>query len=258
MRGSEISYHLRHITSSREVQASLLLFIAAAISFALPIVIALEEMITSILLLCGFACFMIGVIVLTFHRWDLVLPDVAGMLAPGGQIALEKIAQSLGASGGAWIIPGEPPVQFIPVQNLVHSGYIHWNGTTGLAFPPLSQPIWALLQTKYKLVRANSPETAIASFIESVRYALELADRVEGRMENDLCIIEIRRYKLYEGCALVRKTSPDCCMMAPCGVCGLAGLILADGTNAAWGFDLIQLTPETHSIRIELREITRE
>jgi len=261
VRFSDLSYYLRHIAGSDDLKPSLLLFIAAAIALVLSYVTNSGEMVSSVLLLGGFSSFMIGMIVLIFHRGDLILPDVAGMLASGGQIAFGKMITGLGDNEGARIIFGESPIQFIPINSdaipatPLHASFMDWNGTRGFAFTPFSLPLWHLLCTKYNLIRAKSSDAALASYAESVMYALELADQVDGRIEDDLCIIEIQRYKLYEGCALVRNVCPDCCTVTPCGVCGLAGIILADGTTTVWSFDQIQLIPETRSIRIELREI---
>ncbi|MBR1369946.1 hypothetical protein RJ53_10845 [Methanocalculus chunghsingensis] len=261
MKGTGSWYRLRHAAGSKEVKGSFILFMVAAIAFSLPFLILFDFTISAVLILSGFTCFIIGLIMLVFYRGDMVLPDVAGMLTPGIQTAFGKTVADIGGEEGAYIIPGNPILQLIPLTGSAIpsantcSHLKNWRGTKCLEISPPSLPLWHHLRTKYKLIQTEDFDAALASYAESVRYALELADRVEGRLEGDLCSIEITWYKLYEGCALVRQECPDCCTMVPCGVCGLAGIILAEGTNEAWKFDRIMLTPETRSIRIELRRV---
>lgn len=261
MKGTRSWYGLRHAAGSNEVKGSLILFIVAAIAFSLPFLILFDFTIAAVMILSGFTCFIIGLIMLVFYRGDLVLPDVAGMLTPGIQTAFGKIIEDIGGEGRAVIIPGDPILQVIPLSDAaapvagMRSYQMNLNGINGLGITPPSLPIWRHLRTKYKLIRTEDAETAIASYVESIRYALELADRVKGKVDGDQCLIEITWYKLYEGCALVRQECPDCCSLVPCGICGLAGIILVEGTNEAWRFDRILLTPETRSIRIELRRV---
>lgn len=264
MKESNGWYRLRRIAGSNEVRGSLLLFIAAAIIISLPFLILMESMVASTFVLSGFICFIIGLIMLVFYRGDLILQDAAAMLTPGLHIAFGKIITDIGGRGGASIIPCDPPLQFIPINGAgipnatMYSHMMNQGGVRGLGISPPSLPLWHLLRTKYKLIRTGDAVSAFASYAESIKYALELADRVDGKVGDDRCIIEIRWYRLFEECALIQRECGHCCTMVPCGICGLAGLILVDGTNAPWSFDQIELIPETRSIRLELSKVAEE
>ena len=248
MKGSSI----RHTLGANEVKASFLLFIIAAVAVSLPFLIELPYPLAPVLVLCGFACVTTGLILLTFLRVDQVTMDVAGVVLSGEQIALGKIASDLGADGGAVIIPGQKPIQFIPVKTsgFIDSYLMEWNGSRGLSIPPPALPILNHLRNRNHLIIPEDASQALTAYAESVRHALELADRVEGKIDGETCIITITWYKLYDGCALVRKECPECCTMVPCGVCGLAGLILAEATGKPWRFSEVHLIPATRSIRL--------
>ncbi len=250
--------HLRQALASNEVKASILLFVVATVAFSLPFIIDLPYLIPPVLVLCGFACFTTGLILLTFHRTDLIAMDIAGVIMSGELIAFGKLVSDLGGGGGAVIIPGENPVQFIPVvesictDSVLKSYLGQWNGNTGLLLPPVALPLLHHLKRRNHLIILDDEGQALTAYTEAVISALELADRVKGNIDGDTCTIEISWYTFYEGCAYVRNASPSCCIMTPCGVCGLAGLILAEATGQPWQFSEIQLIPTNRSVKIVL------
>lgn len=248
---------LRHTFRSNEVKASILLFITAAVAVSLAFLIELPYPLAPVLVLCAFACFTTGLILLTFLRVDQVAMDVAGVVISGEQIALGKIASDLGADGGAVIIPGENPIQFIPVNTSgsIDAALMTWNGTRGLSVPPTGLPILSHLRKRNHLIIPEGMDHALTAYAESVRYALELADRVDGKTDGEVCTITITWYKLYDGCAIARKEYPGCCTTVPCGICGLAGLILAEATGKPWRFSEVSLDPGTRSIRLVLSRV---
>jgi len=248
---------LRYASGSNEVKASLLLFTIAALAIGLPLLAGLSTPLSSVLVLCGFATFTTGLILLTFLRVDQVAMDVAGLVLSGEQIALGTLASRLGADGGAIIIPGERPIQFIPMKNSgsLDSALNTWNGHRGLSVSPPALPILDQLRRGNHLTIPGNPDLALIAYAESVRTVLELADRVDGKFEGDDCIIEITWYKLFGGCALARRECPACCTTAPCGICGLAGLILAEATGKPWQFSEVSLDPGTRSIRLVLSRV---
>lgn len=254
---------IRHPGDSDEAKASLALFIAAAAALGLVVATDRADMTSATLVLCGFACFIAGLFILTFHRGEAVAPDTCSRLDPGARVALSQTASALGVDGDAVILPdGEGLYQWngsgaspLPSAFSGSSLLVH-EGAVGLAIPPLSLPLWRHLQESYGLITPDGVEAALAAYREALTVTLELADSVSSGIEGDDIIIEISGYHLFEGCRIMQDESPKCCTIFPCAVCGLAGVILADATGSAWVYDRIVLSVETRSVTITLRQHT--
>lgn len=262
----KISYlvrRLRHPGDSDEAKASLALFIAAAAALGLVFATDRADITSATLVLCGFACFIAGIFILTFHRGEAVAPDTCERLDPGARIALAQTASALGVDGDAVILPGGSGLlqwngsgaSSIPAS-FSGSSLVVYEGAVGLAIPPLSLPLWRHLQETYGLITPDGVEAALAAYREALTVCLELADSVTAGREGDHIILEISGYHLFEGCRIMHDESPKCCTSFPCAVCGLAGVILADATGSAWVYDRIVLSIETRSVMITLSQHT--
>jgi hypothetical protein len=258
----DIRWKILHPGYSDEVVASLALFVAAAAALLLVALTNRSDMTSATLVLCGFACFIGGLFLLTFHRGETLPPDVAARLAPGAGIGLARIAAALGVDGDAVILPvlGGDPVQFNPSgasgipDGTVSSTLVVHEGSVGLSIPPPALLLWHHLRLEFGLVTPDGVEAALSAYRETLLVSLELADSVKTAIVGDDLMIEIIGYHLFDGCRILHEESPKICTMFPCAICGLAGLILVDGTGSAWIFDRIALNAETRSVLITLRQ----
>ncbi len=250
---------IRHPGDSDEAKASLALFIAAAAALALVFFTDRADMTSATLVLCGFACFIAGLFLLTFHRGGTVAPDIAERLTPGCRIGLARITADLGVDGDAVILPeGENIIQFntsgaskIPDGAIQTSLVVH-EGSVGVAIPPLALLLWNHLRDKYGLTTPEGIEGSLSAFCEVLTVACELAETVTTAIEGDDLVLEITGYHLFGECMITQAESPKCCTMFPCAICGLIGVILADATRSAWSYDRIVLSPESRTITITL------
>lgn len=250
---------IRHPGDSDEAKASLALFIAAAAAFGLVFFTDRADMTSATLVLCGFACFIAGLFLLTFHRGGTVAPDIAERLTPGCRIGLARIAADLGVDGDAVILPeGESSIQFnasgastIP-DGAPQTSLVLQEGSVGIAIPPLALPLWHHLRDKYGLITPDGVEASLSAFREVLTVACELAETVTTSREGDDLVIGITGYHLFGECMITQAESPKCCTMFPCAACGLIGVILADATKSAWSYDQIVLSPESRTITITL------
>ncbi len=262
-RRSALFYRLRHPGDSDEAKASLALFIAAAASLGLVFITDRADMTSAILVLCGFACFIAGLFILTFHRGGAFPPDICGRLDPGPRIALARIAADIGVDGDAVIlkIAGGDPVQFNPAgasptpDTFTGSTLVVHEGAVGLSLPPLAVPLWRHLRDQYGLITPDGIESSLSAFREVLVVSLELADAVATSIEGEDLVIAISGYRLFDGCRIMQNESPKVCTMFPCAVCGLIGLITADATGTAWVYDRIVLSEEDRSVTITLRRL---
>ncbi|MCP1715422.1 hypothetical protein J2T58_001280 [Methanocalculus alkaliphilus] len=257
----DLMYRIRHPRESDDAKAALLLFIAAAASLGLVAFTDRADMTTATLILCGFACFIAGLFLLTFHRGATISPEIAGLLDPGTRIAFARVAADLGIDGDAAILPrgDDDPLQFISSGlSGIPAGEIHTSlcieeGSVGLSVPPSALPLRNHLRDEYGLDTSIGVESALSAYSEAIITCLELADQVQASVEGDDPVIEITGFTLFEGCRVVQNESPKCCTMVPCAICGLAGLLLAEATGRPWIYDQITMNPEDRSVRIVLR-----
>lgn len=251
---------VRHPGDSDEAKASLALFIAAAAALGLVFFTDRADMTSATLVLCGFACFIAGLFLLTFHRGETVAPDIAERLTPGSRIGLARIAADLGVDADAVILPeGESIIQFnasgaSTIPDGAHQrSLVLQEGSVGVAIPPLALPLWHHLRDKYGLTTPDGVETSLSAFREVLTVACELAETVTTSREGDDLVIGITGYHLFGECMITQAESPKCCTMFPCAACGLIGVILADATKSTWCYDRIVLSPESRTITITLR-----
>ncbi|MBR1368852.1 hypothetical protein RJ53_04725 [Methanocalculus chunghsingensis] len=258
---SDLVYRLSHPGDSDDARAALLLFIAAAASLGLVAFTDRADMTTATLILSGFACFIAGLFLLTFHRGAAVSPEIAGLLDPGARIALARVAADLGVDGDAAILPRRDgdPLQFtssglsvLPEGDIITSLCIQ-EGSVGLCVPPLSLPLRHHLRDEYGLGTPDGVASALSAYKEAIIVCLELADEVHATVEGEDPVIGIVGFTLFDGCRIVAAESPKCCTMFPCAICGLAGLLLAEATGKPWIYDQITMNPEDRSVRIVLR-----
>ncbi|MCQ1537743.1 hypothetical protein FTO68_01885 [Methanocalculus taiwanensis] len=251
---------VRHPGDSDEAKASFALFIAAAASFALVFFTDRADMTSATLVLCGFACFIAGIFLLTFHRGGTIAPDIAERLTPGCRIGLARISADLGVDGDAVILPeGESIIQFnasgaskIP-NGALQTSLVLQEGSVGVTIPPLALPLWDHLRKEYGLTTPDGVEASLSAIREVLTVASELAETMATSIEGDDLVIEISGYHLFGECMITQAESPKCCTMFPCAACGLIGVILADATKSAWCYDRIVLSPESRTITITLR-----
>jgi len=261
MRAADLLYRIRHPGESDEAKAALLLFMAAAASLGLVAFTDRADMTTATLILCGFACFIAGLFLLTFHRGAAVSPEIAGLLDPGTRIALSRVAADLGIDGDAAILPrgdGDPMLFLSSGLSGIPEGDIHTSlciqeGSVGLSVPPSALPLRNHLREEYGLGTPEGVASALSAYTEAIITCLELADQVQATVEGDDAVIEITGFTLFEGCRVAHGESPKCCTMVPCAICGLAGLLLAEATGKPWIYEQIIINPEDRSVRIVLR-----
>ncbi len=254
-------YQLIQGCDSDEVKASLALFIVSVCAIGIVALTERGDLTSAVLILCGFACFITGLLLLIIHHGGSISSDIAGILDPGSRLALARVAADLGVDGDAIIIPGNPMMQFtssglsgIPERD-VGSSLVITDGVIGLAYPPTALPLYNHLKKNYDLINSCSVHDGVSAFVETIDQVLKLTDSVSGTIQGEGCIFDIVGYELFDGCALVQQESPKCCTMVPCAICGLAGVILAESTGESWKFEMIRLDRHKRSITLILSRV---
>jgi hypothetical protein len=82
---------------------------------------------------------------------------------------------------------------------------------------------------------------------------LEIADNALVMRSGNEIVVELKNFKLIDGCIKIRDDSPRNCITAPCPVCSLAGIIIAKGLGKTCVMQEVVVDKETGSVEIHIK-----
>jgi hypothetical protein len=215
------------------------------------------DLTSATLVLAGVASFVAGLYLFTFSRGDPFDPRIAALLPVQGSIEVSTLCADLGAGGNGHVLATDTGalVHFIPVAEFRPPGppdgrtfLLEGEGGHGIALAPAGKPLLALLEKEYGLTIPRE-EAGLFTLLEEVgQQVLSLAETVTAVRSGENVVVELRNYRLIEGCRAMQETSPRCCSIYPCPVCSLFACLLARGTGKA--FTLEQTLQEGSSLRL--------
>jgi hypothetical protein len=221
--------------------AGILLMAVAAVFIAIALTTNLGEFITAAFVICGMACAMTGIFILTFSGGEPMDPRLVGILPVQGCINLCRIASDLGINGNANFLPsritGEARVmQFNPTlpykgDPVSAKGSFPKTGPAGIVTLPSCDPLIQDLRKRNALVIPNNEKELIQLLRETIGEIFEFAPRISARWHGSTVTITVHRYRFIAGCQFIAQESPGCCIRHPCPPCSLCGALLAEGTN---------------------------
>lgn len=218
---------------------------------------------TAVLILVGFTSFATGIFMLSFTSSDSVHPRIVSLLHFPAAIPLSRIIADLGISGNAHFIPGSKMypasiVQFNPVSAYTpinpktdYSFYAESDGM-GIITPPSGSYLLESLEQNYAVSIPHHEEELFAAIASVCEDILEVAEKVSAVKAGDGVTIELRRFRLYQGCQMLRHESPRCCSMAPCPVCSLIASMIARGTGRTSSIESVAFDDGSQSIKVNV------
>jgi hypothetical protein len=221
------------------------------------------DLTSATLFLCGVACFLSGVFMISFSREEPVDADAAALFPAAGTLNVCRIGADLGLRGDAWFLPPEEENgavrEFIPADgegipaSVTDFSFQTGGDIPGLLVVPAAWPLVASLESTAGLRLPQSEPELLAALPGICIDVLQLAGEVEGRRAGDALVVSVRGYRLYPGCRVVSGASPKCCTMHPCGICSLVACLLALGLHTPWRLDVVRLEEGSRGITIMLR-----
>ncbi|MFA5332418.1 MAG: hypothetical protein WC342_08575 [Methanoregula sp.] len=227
---------LPDISSNRT--ASFLLLCTGAVLIALAILVPRDAMMAAALVITGGICFFSGIFVLTYSTEDSFAPRYAALLPVTQSITTTRIAADLGIVGNAYFLPqkfhaGSGVVLYVPVSgydNLPVKGNRSFvvSGCGGMILSPSCNALLASLIEKQGLTIPSDSGGFDNLVKELAQDVLECSPALSVVREDDLVTVTMASYVLAVGCREIAKESPRCCIVSPCPVCSLFGVLLAE------------------------------
>jgi hypothetical protein len=99
--------------------------------------------------------------------------------------------------------------------------------------PPSGEALFNDLRKSTGLTVPDTLDQILVMIQETGEDLLEIAESVKAQKTGDGISITLTGYQLIDGCLVVGSESPACCLMNPCAICSLFGVILSEGLNTA-------------------------
>ena len=244
---------LSFLDSPRTV--AFLLLSAGAIFIGIALLTDREEITSFAVVITGAICFFTGIFVLAYSTGENVDPELVSLLPVQGCINLCRITADLGILGSARFLP--PPFhtregvqQYNPVSrydNLPVPGdsSIILTGCGGVLLVPSCAPIMENLRINHGLHVPSDTPGLNALFVELGEEILECAGSVRVEQKENIVVVVLAGYALIEGCRAMAAESSRCCIVSPCPICSLFGVLLAESIQKP--IAVLRCEPNTES-----------
>jgi len=218
---------------------------------------------TAVLILVGFTSFVTGIFMLSFTSSESVQPQIVSLLHFPAAIPLSRIIADLGISGNAHFVPGSKMypasiMQFNPVSAYTpitpktdYTFYAESDGM-GVIMPPSGSYLLESLEQNNAVSIPHREEELFAAIAGICEDILEIAEKVSAVRSGDSITIELRHFRLYQGCQVLRQESPRCCSMTPCPVCSLIASMIARGLGKTTSIDSVAFEDQSQSIKMNV------
>jgi hypothetical protein len=197
---------------------------------------------SAILVLIAFASFVAGLFIFSFSGEEQIDHNVAAALAVPYTINISRVLADMGVSGPAHFIPvpddgtfPEPVMQFNPVGTTVPDQFnedftfLMRQDGSGVLTVPSGMPLLTMMEQNHSIM-IPAPEPELFEAIREVNQdLLEVAGEVTVTRSGNGIMMTLMKYQLISGCIAARRESPMTCLVAPCPICSLAGVMVAKG-----------------------------
>lgn len=204
--------------------------------------------------------FLTGIFLFTLVKKGSLDNRYTSLMQVQSQINICRIASDLGIRGNAWLLPAErvdqnSVIQFIPVTSytgglLEGNSFVAGSGGNGMLIPPAGAILMSDMKKKTALLIPDTIDEILILIRELSEDLLEVADTVQVQKTGNGISIVLNNYLLIEGCRAATSESPACCLMNPCPVCSLFGMIICEGTNTPIMIE--RCRPDTKAANVEI------
>lgn len=229
-------------TILEKYSAAAVIFLIAAITFiATPLIFGMGDFTTSVFVIAGMACIILGSIAVILSRNESVDSRLAGLLPVQGCMNQCRLASDVGIHGNAYFLPpsvtGESRVMQLNPVSKYSTGKVSVKGSFteeephGLVTIPTSYPLIQDLRKRNALVIPNHMEGLSVLINETISEEFEFAPSTTTTWDRGTITITLHEFLFIAGCLVSQSVSPHCCTRQPCPVCSLCGTMIAEGMN---------------------------
>jgi hypothetical protein len=243
-----------------------LILIGLAIAImAILLVTNRGDMTSATLLLIAFTCFITGIFIFLLEREDDRDQKLAAFMAVPYTSTFSRILADLGVQGLAHFIavpddktfPAEvmqfnPVVGAIPERLGENQTFYTGKDSPGILTVPSGNVLLEMMEHDKTIALPSSEPKLLEALREVNQDLLEIADiALVTRYGNEI-VVELKNFKLIEGCIKIRDESPRNCITAPCPVCSLTGIIIAKGLGKTCVMQEVVVDTETANVEIHI------
>ena len=244
-------------------RTALILIGLAVFIMAVLIVTNRGDLTSAILILIAFASFLAGLFIFSFSREEQRDQDVAAAMVVPYTITLSRVLADMGVSGPAHFIPvpGDgtfpaPVMQFNPVATIVPEHisedftFITRQDGSGVLTVPSGIPLLTMMEQKHSLTIPTTEPELYEAIREVNQELLDVADEVTVIRSETGIVMTLRNCQLVCGCIAARSESPRTCLVAPCPICSLVGVMVATGKGKRCAMEQVLVDEKGRTIEV--------
>jgi hypothetical protein len=227
--------------TDRNYISSLILVLVAGSLLVVITITDRKDITSASVVVSSMVLFLTGILIFTFAKKESVDGNISTLIPVQNQINICRMAADLGVMGNAWFLPGDRTgtssiMQFIPVSTydggkLEGNSFVSGPGGTGVLLPPAGETLKTYLRERSDLVIPDTMEEVLILIKETGEELLGVTNNVKALKAGTGVSISLSNYLLIEGCRKVTSESPGCCLLNPCAICSLFGMIISEGLN---------------------------
>lgn len=228
------------------------------------------DLTSATLVLVAFACFITGLFLFSFRREKRIGQQPAALMAVPYTNTLSRILADLGVTGTAHFlpVPGDgtfpaPVMQYNPVsgsglpdrltEDLTFPTEETAGGHPGVLTVPSGIPLLSMMERERSLTLPSTEPELLEAIREVHQDLLELTPKATVTKSGPEIVIELKDFRLIEGCKAAQDESPRNCVTAPCPVCSLAGVMLAKALQKPCSIEQVLVDRKTDTIEVRIR-----
>jgi hypothetical protein len=225
--------------------AGLLLVSTAAVLIAIALLTNRGDITSAAVVICGMACAVTGIFILTFSGGEPVDAGVVGLLPAGDLMNICRIQSDLGIQGNAHFLPPRTtgdvrvmlfnPASAFKGEQVTADDSFPLSGPAGMVTLPSCYP---LLRDQTITLPAKENRDEVTRLLhETLSGLFEFASGISADWQEHTVTVTMHRYRFSAGCRVIARESPQCCSMHPCPACSLCGALLAQSMDMVVSLD---------------------
>jgi len=251
-------------------RTALILIGLAVLILAVLLLTDRGDLTSATLVLVAFACFITGLFLFSFRREKRIGQQTAALMAVPYTNTLSRILADLGVTGTAHFLPVPPDGTFpAPVMqyNPVSGSDLPDRLTDDLTFPmeetagghpgvltvPSGIPLLSMMERERSLSLPSTEPELLEAIREVHQDLLELTPKATVTKSGTEIVIELQDFRLIDGCKAAQDESPRNCITAPCPVCSLAAVMLAQGLQKPCSIEQVLVDRDTDTVEVRIR-----
>jgi hypothetical protein len=230
---------MRNRVPGRYFQAGLMLLATAAVLITIALITNRGDITSAAVVICGMACAVTGIFILTFSGGEPIDPGLVGLLPAGDLLNICRIQSDLGIKGNAHFLPpritGEDRVMLFNPASVYKGGQVTsldsfpLSAPAGMVTPPSCDPL--LRNQTIMLPGRENRENMTRLLDETISGLFEFASGISADWKENTVTVTMHGYRFGSGCRIIAQESPQCCNMHPCPACSICGVLFAQSMD---------------------------